>query len=190
MIISDSNYQDFTVYSDSKSCIQTINQYNNNHPIVLKIVEWLLRVSARHKNVTLCWVPSHCNIAGNEKADTEAKRVAQMSIFTMFISLIEIFSRQSSQRIRHDEVILTRLHIGHTPVTHSFLMENGNMPYCRDCLVPLSVLHILAECPTYDDERRRFFPNTVKNEYKWPNGVCVGRALYWYVRYREFKGIS
>ena len=35
------------------------------------------------------------------------------------------------------------------------------MPYCQDCLVPLSVLHILAECPTYDDERRRYFPNTV-----------------------------
>ena len=59
------------------------------------------------------------------------------------------------------EVILTRLRIGHTRVTHSFLMENGNMPYCQDCLVPLSVLHILAECLTYDDESRRFFPSTV-----------------------------
>ena len=29
----------------------------------------------------------------------------------------------SSQRIRHDEVILTRLRIGHTRVTHRFLME-------------------------------------------------------------------
>ena len=146
-----------------------------------------------------------------------------MSIFTMFISPIEIFFMaikqrtadhwlstwnevtnnklqsiknciklwpSSSQRIRHDEVILTRLRIGHTRVTYSFLMENGNMPYCQDCLVPLSVLHILAECPTYDDERRPFFPNTVNMSTSDRMVSVFIRASYWYVRYRESKGIS
>ena len=61
-----------------------------------------------------------------------------------------------------DEVVLTRLRIGYTMITHSFLMEIGNMPYLKDCLVPLSVLHILAECLTYDEERRRYSPNIVK----------------------------
>ena len=190
--ISDSNYQDFTVYSDSKSCIQTINQYNSNHPIVLNIVEWLLRVPARHQNVTLCWVPSHCNIAGNEKADTEARHVAatNVNIYNVHLlhrnfftaikqrtadhwlsTLYEVTNNKlrsikncikqwpsSSQRIRHDEIILTRLRIGHALVTHSFLMENGNMPYCQDCLVPLSVytylpsvLHMTVMLPKYSE---------------------------------------
>ena len=34
------------------------------------------------------------------------------------------------------------------------------MPYCEDCIVPLSVQHVLAECPSLEEERRRFFPNT------------------------------
>ena len=40
-------------------------------------------------------------------------------------------------------------------------MERGYLPYCEDCLVPLSVKHILAECPTWTDVRRRNFPGTV-----------------------------
>ena len=40
-------------------------------------------------------------------------------------------------------------------------MERGYLPYCKDCLVPLSVKHILAECQTWKDVRRRHFPGTV-----------------------------
>ena len=43
-------------------------------------------------------------------------------------------------------------------------MERGNLPYlryCEDCIVPLSVQHVLEECPSLEEERRRFFPNTL-----------------------------
>ena len=33
-------------------------------------------MQACHKTVNFCWVPSHINIAGNEKADRLAKEVA------------------------------------------------------------------------------------------------------------------
>ena len=59
---------------------------------------------------------------------------------------------------RKDSIILTRLRIGHTKLTHQYLMEKNHIPYCEDCIVPLTVKHVLAECPSYLTERLQFFP--------------------------------
>ena len=53
-------------------------------------------------------------------------------------------------------VCLTRLRIGHSHLTHSYLMENSHPPYCPDCLVPLTIKHILVECPSHIDVRQQF----------------------------------
>ena len=37
-------------------------------------------------------------------------------------------------------------------------MEQRPAPFCDDCIVPLTVRHILAERPTYNDMRRAHFP--------------------------------
>lgn len=55
------------------------------------------------------------------------------------------------------ERILCRLRIGLTHLTHQYLMDKSPLPYCQDCLIPLTVFHILQECPTYGDERLLFF---------------------------------
>ena len=58
------------------------------------------------------------------------------------------------------ERIVTRLRIGHTNLTHSYLMSGTNPPYCEDCIMPLTVKHILVECPSYRDERLTAFSCT------------------------------
>ena len=67
----------------------------------------------------------------------------------------------SCDRDRKVSCILTRLRIGHTRLTHQHLMENRPPPYCTDCLVPLTVRHFLAECPSFADVRYRIFPQTI-----------------------------
>lgn len=57
---------------------------------------------------------------------------------------------------RRHETALARLRIGHTKLTHSYLMSGGVQPYCDDCLVPLTVRHFLAECPSLGDLRERY----------------------------------
>ena len=64
----------------------------------------------------------------------------------------------SNNKIRKQSIIITRLRIGHTKVTHQFLMEGGVQPYCSDCIVPLTVKHLIAECPTFSDIRNRIYP--------------------------------
>jgi len=65
----------------------------------------------------------------------------------------------SSHNKRHTR-LLTRLRIGHTLLTHGHLMTRGPPPYCEDCLIPQSIHHILAECPSFNEGRFRFFPTT------------------------------
>lgn len=66
----------------------------------------------------------------------------------------------STQSNRHHEVILCRLRIGHTLFSHGHLMERRPLPYCEDCLVPITVYHIIAECPSNRPARTRYFPTT------------------------------
>lgn len=62
----------------------------------------------------------------------------------------------SSLKSRRMEIILTRLRIGHTLLTHGHLMERRPPPFCDDCLVPLTVAHLLLECPSLAEERLAF----------------------------------
>ena len=54
---------------------------------------------------------------------------------------------------------LVRLRIGHCHLTHSHLMAGGQPPECEDCNTIVTVKHIILECPSFENQRRRFFPN-------------------------------
>jgi len=63
-------------------------------------------------------------------------------------------SRRTSRR---QEIILTRLRIGHTRLTHKHLLLGEPPPLCEECYVHTSVYHILVECPEYADQRLAAF---------------------------------
>ena len=50
---------------------------------------------------------------------------------------------------RKTEIILSRLRIGHTRITHKFILESGNPPECDRCNTVLTVRHFLLSCPKY-----------------------------------------
>lgn len=54
---------------------------------------------------------------------------------------------------RREEVVLTRLRIGHSHLTHGCLLKGEELPRCESCLVPLTIKHILLDCSDYDDLR-------------------------------------
>ena len=61
---------------------------------------------------------------------------------------------------RRTDLTLCRLRIGHSRLTHRFLMETAHPSYYQNCLVPLTVCHLLAECSNWQDARYRYFPET------------------------------
>ena len=54
-------------------------------------------------------------------------------------------------------MVLTRLRIGHTKLTQSYLLEREGQPLCISCNEPFTVKHILIDCIEFSQERRQFF---------------------------------
>ena len=58
---------------------------------------------------------------------------------------------------RKEEVILTRLHIGHSKLTHSYLLQGDEKPTCIPCQTTLSIKHILTECIDFLPTRKKYY---------------------------------
>ena len=61
------------------------------------------------------------------------------------------------RNIRKEEVILARLHLGNTRVTHSYLLQGEEQPECVDCDAPFTVGHFLLECGVFAQVRNNCF---------------------------------
>ncbi len=58
-----------------------------------------------------------------------------------------------------DEVVIHRLRVGHSHLTHSYLLKKELLPDCDSCHTPLTVEHVLICCSKYASQRRKFFDN-------------------------------
>ena len=68
--------------------------------------------------------------------------------------------KSSQNKSRRIETTLSRLRIGHTNITHSYLMQSqANPPECEICSVRITVKHLLLECRKYTQARNRYFSN-------------------------------
>ena len=56
------------------------------------------------------------------------------------------YYKQKTCLSRRDRVLQNRLRIGHTRLTHSFLLSGDDLPECGTCQCPLTAKHILVEC--------------------------------------------
>ena len=67
---------------------------------------------------------------------------------------------------RRTEVTMTRLRIGHTHLTHSFLMTmpHDPIPMCDGCGAQQSVKHFIKQCPALARARDRYFRNKTLKE--------------------------
>ena len=54
-------------------------------------------------------------------------------------------------------VVLRRLRIGHTRLTHSYLLNRQDQPDCSHCYCALTIAHVLLECNHYNAVRQRYF---------------------------------
>ena len=58
---------------------------------------------------------------------------------------------------RRDQVVLNRLRIGHSYLTHNFLMKKEEPPFCFACDSNFTVKHILLECADFTLIRNKHF---------------------------------
>ena len=58
---------------------------------------------------------------------------------------------------RREEIVLTRLRIGHSRLTHSYHMNKEPMPECISCQCCLTIQHILIECVEFSEVRAKYY---------------------------------
>ena len=177
------------IYSDSLSCLQALQNKNMDNPIIREIIHILSYLREVDSQIEFCWIPGHCGITGNEKADKIAKdhiphkiyevktpysdlkpRISQYvnSLFQAkwdicvgnklheinesFLPFLKMYSDN-----RKEDIILTRLRIGHSRLTHKHYLVNEDPPECIPCNTPLTIKHVLIECVDTADIRKQFF---------------------------------
>lgn len=76
------------------------------------------------------------------------------NILREITNTIKPYSKIINQN-RKNEVTLTRLRIGHTKLTHKYLLEKEEAPKCPRCYQPVTIKHIIADCIGYEPERKK-----------------------------------
>ena len=69
---------------------------------------------------------------------------------TLFsLSTVTLSWKIKNRKSRKEQIILIRLLIGHTHLTHSYLINEEHPSNCDLCRSPLTVEHILTSCSAY-----------------------------------------
>ena len=173
----------WTIFSDSQPALLGIKKYKPNHPIVQSIQQLLFDMTPE-KKIIFCKVPSHVGVRGNESADLEAKSACELpNVFTNlvphtdFYPYIKMFITTKWQSMwdtyqgklkeikpkvglwptyqtRQQNTIITRLRIGHSRLTHEYLLSRGRPPeHPICCNTPLTIKHLLLDCRKYEGLR-------------------------------------
>ena len=58
---------------------------------------------------------------------------------------------------RKENTVLTRLHIGHSYLTHSFILGKEEAAVCVACNTVITVKHNLIECADLFEIRKKYF---------------------------------
>ena len=188
--INDHLANQFIIFSDSLSSLQSLVTYQPRNPLVSGIQDCLYSLQKRKKTVILFWVPGHVGIRGNEMADAAAKQAILLTdppdhrvpaqdykphlrkhLFSSWLHkwrelketnklrvIKDTISEWTSSRHRNrrSEVVLARLRIGHTRFTHVHLLTKDQPPLCNSCQEPVTVKHILIDCPIYSAIRKQY----------------------------------
>ena len=188
LLIQHHKLEKSIMFTDSLSSFQTLSALNfHSHPFISKILKLNNFLSCKGHNVMYTWVPSHVGIKGNEIADRAAKSAINMGNDQVPVNDVKSYSHSimfktwqlkwndeinnklraiksklgvwEDRHNRRESVILTRLRIGHSRLTHQHLLKGESEPKCRTCDVSLSVHHILISCPVFNQLRSSLFTN-------------------------------
>jgi len=81
--IRDSKDTKFIVFSDSKSRLEALSGFKVELDLVLIIIKDYTNLIKAGKVIEFCWIPSHVNIPGNERADTADKAALCLPVTSM-----------------------------------------------------------------------------------------------------------
>ena len=174
------------IFSDALSVLQAVQNPLNKELNTLSSALTLLQQS--NDATIIQWIPSHCNIRGNEEADRLAKEGGQLTqdiIETTFEEAKTIVKEKQKKKWkqqhpyhnkhdayyllpREDQVTIVRLRTGHCRLRYHMFSKFriGDSPECPCGTSWMTVDHFLQICPMHDDLRREIWPTDTQIQEK------------------------
>ena len=175
-------------FTDALSVLQSLLASKNTE---LNQLSTSISDLASTNTITLQWVPSHCDLYGNEQADSLAKagsREMQTDRTTSYREEVTIIKTQQQSRwcARHtkfdkadpyhrlnrkEQVTIFRLRTGHNRLrSHLYnKFKIGDSDLCPCLTDSQTVEHVLQSCPLLEELRQKYWPG--------PSRMSVARKL-------------
>jgi len=180
----------YGIYTDSQSLMSALksNDWKDTHKW-LRCIKVLLNNTK--KKITICWIPSHCNTFGNDKADDLANRGAKLDQANAPVTFRIVRAKIRNRRWEiggekakgifgerrkplevekswpaHTRRLYARLRSGHAKelrdYQHRFLKTDAT-GWCIHCDMEEAetINHILCDCPQMSERRQRIFGGPV-----------------------------
>ncbi len=184
--IQNSNSGRYIIFSDSLSCLQAIKSCQSNNPLIIDIIEihdtltfeivfcWLpshVGIKGNTSADTAAKAAHASSISPMPIPYSDAKQAIQSYIKSLRQSKWDIevhnklhqiqtvigYTPLSGVYCRHDESVLRRCRIGHSHMTHSYILKGEDKPQCITCDEDLTVKHILIDCVDFSYQRQNFY---------------------------------
>ncbi|GBN51923.1 hypothetical protein AVEN_90822-1 [Araneus ventricosus] len=171
------------LYTDSMSLLESLRSSSTRNPLIKEVKNFYRHLLSKGARILFSWVPSHVGITGNELADKSAKSATEfltrpivyadvrsavnqwchcqwpkkwnMETNNKLHVIKPVLSHWVRKLNRRCDVVLTRLRIGHTRLTHKYLLFAESSPTCSHCGDILTVKHILTDCVAVNRRRLR-----------------------------------
>ena len=176
----------YAIFTDSLSlvCALRSNKWKDSHEWMRAVKNVLQRMKQK---VTLCWVPSHCDTYGNDKADRLADKGAAMNQegIPITYSIAKAKIRSQTWKVKHERAAemfgdrrkpkeeekqwtenmrrtYARIRCNHAKELRSYqkrikMTSEGICIYC-DTDEEETVEHVLCRCPQLELTRREVWP--------------------------------
>jgi ribonuclease HI len=190
-IVDLNRFAGIVILSDSKAAIQAMLMIHKCQDMQVHSVSGALNSLARDRGVTVCiqWVPGHCGVMGNVRADRLARigRNHQQPVTAMTLEAV----RSCTKSIKHarllastpginvhdpyyklgraEQVYIMRLRTGHCRLAaHGCKIGIVDSSVCLCGEADETVRHFLASCTLHSILRQNI----------WPSGIDMEAALF------------
>jgi ribonuclease HI len=185
--ISDSRDK-VVIFTDALSVVTALSSPHSTD--LSDLAYQLEQLTLSYQKVVIQWVPAHCDIKGNEKADKLAKMggaLQQEDLGSTFAVARSVIKNHLSEKWakdhpthqkgdayhqlpRHAQVTILRLRTGHNRLRHHMYtkFKIGETELCTCGTAAMTAQHLLEECPSYDAERAE----------TWERAVTLQDKLY------------
>lgn len=185
--ISTSRDRKFIILSDCLSCLQSFQGFNLTNPLLQEVINQFLTLKHKTVAMAWIpghvGIPGNEQVDYVAKAALDLPYINSSVPYLDFKGAVRGYTKQlwqdqwdlatdnklhyikpilgsralTSHQSRREEIVLARLRIGHTYLTHSYLLKGEPPPECIACQEPLTVKHILLYCVDFNHIRSQYF---------------------------------